>query len=73
MRVFAVIKTCWMNSRHTRRSDGLFCGVIPANEAVSYAHNQHQSVFTYDPKASASKAYAQLVSRLVRRVVKETV
>ena len=51
----------------------LFCGVIPANEAISYAHNQHQSIFTYDPKASASKAYAQLVSRLVRRVVKETV
>src|SRR5258708_25661977 len=25
----------------------LICGVIPANEAVSYAHNAHQSVFSY--------------------------
>jgi len=36
----------------------LMLGVIPANEAVSYAHHQHQSLFNYAPKASASKAYA---------------
>lgn len=48
----------------------LLIGVIPANEAVSYAHNSHQSVFTYDPKASASKAYAHLVGTLVRRMAK---
>jgi len=47
----------------------LICGVIPANEAVSYAHNNHQSVFSYDPKASASKAYAELVVTLIRRMV----
>lgn len=47
----------------------LICGVIPANEAVSYAHNNHQSVFTYDPKASASRAYAELVVTLIRRMV----
>jgi chromosome partitioning protein len=29
----------------------LLIGVIPANEAVSYAHQQHQSVLMYDPKA----------------------
>lgn len=40
--------------------------MIPANEAVSYAHRQHQSIFTYDPKAPASKAYAQVVTTLVR-------
>ena len=44
----------------------LICGVIPANEAVSYAHHNHESVFNYDPKASASKAYAQLVGTLVQ-------
>jgi chromosome partitioning protein len=45
----------------------LVCGVIPANEAVSYAHHSHQSIFAYDPQAPASKAYAQLVAQLVRQ------
>jgi chromosome partitioning protein len=49
----------------------LLLGVIPANEAVSYAHNAHQSIFTYDAKASASQAYAQLVGTLVRRMTSE--
>jgi len=44
----------------------LLCGVIPSNEAVSYAHHNHESIFTYDPKAPASRAYAQLVAGLVR-------
>ena len=48
----------------------LLCGVIPANEAVSYAHRNHLSVFNYDPQASASKAYAHLVGSLVRRISK---
>ena len=46
----------------------LLCGVIPMNEAVSYAHRHHQSVFIRDPKAPASQAYAQLVGRLVKQV-----
>jgi chromosome partitioning protein len=49
----------------------LLIGVIPANEAVSYAHTNHQSIFAYDPKAPASKAYAQLVGKLVRSLTKE--
>lgn len=44
----------------------LLLGVIPQNEAVSYAHRDHQSLFTYDARASASKAYAQVVASLVR-------
>jgi len=48
----------------------LLCGVIPANEAVSYAHRNHLSVFNYDPQAPASKAYAHLVGSLVRRISK---
>lgn len=48
----------------------LLIGVIPANEAVSYAHHNHLSVFNYDPKAPASRAYAQLVGTLVRRMAK---
>ncbi len=46
----------------------LLIGVIPANEAVSYAHHNHQSIFAYDPKAPASKAYARLVGVLVQQL-----
>lgn len=49
----------------------LVLGVIPANEAVSYAHVNHQSIFAYAPQSAASKAYAQLVSTLVRAMVQE--
>ena len=48
----------------------LVCGVIPQNEAVSYSHHHHMSVFNYDPKAAASNAYAQLVSNLVRQIAR---
>ncbi len=51
----------------------LLLGVIPANEAVSYAHHHHQSLFTYSPKCAASKAYAEVVGSLVRYLVKEGV
>jgi chromosome partitioning protein len=44
----------------------LVLGVIPVNEAVSYAHHNHQSLFHYDPRSSASKAYIQVVAALVR-------
>ncbi|MBK8025001.1 MAG: ParA family protein [Chloroflexi bacterium] len=44
----------------------LLLGVIPRNEAVSYAHQAHQSLFAYSPNASASRAYAQVVTSLVR-------
>jgi chromosome partitioning protein len=47
----------------------LLLGVIPHNEAVSYAHHHHQSVLSYAPSASASKAYAQIVSTLTRYAV----
>jgi len=46
----------------------LLCGVIPMNEAVSYAHRAHQSVYVQDPKAPASRAYAQLVGRLIKQM-----
>ncbi|NUQ05120.1 MAG: ParA family protein [Anaerolineae bacterium] len=48
----------------------LLLGVIPSNEAVSYAHRNHQSLFTYDPRSSASKAYMQVVASLVRYLSK---
>ncbi|KAB2903007.1 MAG: ParA family protein [Anaerolineae bacterium] len=47
----------------------LLCGIIPANEAVAYAHTAHLSVYQYDPNSIASAAYAMLVKRLVRLLV----
>ncbi len=44
----------------------LVLGVIPVNEAVSYAHHHHQSLFHYNPRSSASRAYIQVVAALVR-------
>lgn len=48
----------------------LLCGIIPMNEAVSYAHrhHHHKSIFMQDPKAPASRAYAHLVGRLVKQI-----
>lgn len=48
----------------------LLLGVVPANEAVSYAHYNHQSLYTFDPKAAASKAYIQIVGSLIRYMAK---
>jgi chromosome partitioning protein len=36
----------------------LVCGVIPQNEAVSYSHHNHLSVFNYDPKATDQRQSA---------------
>ncbi|MFN8531853.1 MAG: hypothetical protein U0670_24875 [Anaerolineae bacterium] len=68
--MYAGISICSSNSSHIPLGKMLL-GVIPANEAVSYAHVNHQSVFAYDLHCSASKAYAQLVNQLVRAMAKE--
>ncbi len=47
----------------------LLIGVVPANEAVSYSHQNHQSIFDYDPKAPASKAYMNVVAKLVQMIL----
>jgi chromosome partitioning protein len=49
----------------------LLYGVIPANEAVSYARSQHSSVLNYDPNASASKAYIKVAVQLVKDMLSE--
>ncbi len=46
----------------------LVCGVIPANEAVAYAHRSHLSVYAYDPTSPASEAYAQMVGWMFKRL-----
>lgn len=52
----------------------LLCGIIPANEAVAYAHRSHLSIYEYDPTSAASQAYAQMVGWMLKRLfVKEPV
>lgn len=46
----------------------LLCGVIPANEEISYSHAQQMSVMQYNPRAAASRAYAKLTIDLMKRV-----
>jgi chromosome partitioning protein len=47
----------------------LLCGIIPDNEDISYAHSQHLSVMEYNPKASASLAYAKVSATLMKRIL----
>jgi chromosome partitioning protein len=44
----------------------LIGGMVPTNEAVSYSHRHHQSVFAYDPTCAASRAYAQFIATLLQ-------
>jgi chromosome partitioning protein len=48
----------------------LLVGVVPVNEAVSYAHSSHLSVLHYAPKAPASIAYAEFIGKMVQRIGK---
>jgi chromosome partitioning protein len=46
----------------------LICGIIPANEGISYSHANHMSVMQYNPRAAASQAYhAPLDAGVVHR------
>ena len=51
----------------------LLCGVIPQNEAVSYSHHHHMSIFHYDPSATASGAYGEVVANLLRHLAQRKV
>lgn len=42
----------------------LLCGIIPANEAVGYAHHANLSVFDYDGGSPAATAYADVVQQM---------
>jgi chromosome partitioning protein len=46
----------------------LLCGVIPANEAVAYAHRAHLSIFEFDASSAASQAYAHMVVAMLKRL-----
>ena len=42
----------------------LLAGIIPINEAVAYAHREHQSVIDFAPSSSAAEAYVRLSHHL---------
>jgi chromosome partitioning protein len=48
----------------------LILGVIPVNEAVSYAHENHMSIFAYDANSAAAMAYIETTKNLIKRVIK---
>ena len=44
----------------------LLMGVVPVNEAISYAHAQHLSIYEYDARSAAAQAYASVSSKITR-------
>ena len=45
----------------------LLLGVVPQNEAVSYAHHNHMSIVVQHTHAAASTAYFRVVAKLIQR------
>ncbi len=56
-------RTLFMGSR-------LFNTPIPVNVAISYAHDACESIFTYDERSNAARAYMAFVRELIERVLK---
>lgn len=47
----------------------MIMGIIPVNEAVSYAHEHHVSIFGYDAQCAAAQAYAATTQQIIKRVL----
>ncbi len=48
----------------------LFQTPIPINVAIAYAHDACESIFTYDDRSNAARAYMAFVRDLVERILK---
>jgi chromosome partitioning protein len=55
-------------SSHTYYGPRLFQTPIPANVAVSYAHDACESIFAYDQRSNAARAYMNFVRDLLQRI-----
>jgi chromosome partitioning protein len=55
---------------HTFYGPRLFQTPIPANVAVSYAHDAYESIFIYDDRSNAARAYMAFVRELLQRIFK---
>lgn len=54
---------------HLRKHEqlgSLVTDVIPVNEAVTYSHHNHTSIFQYDRRCGASRAYARFVNHVLQ-------
>lgn len=57
-------------AEHAFYGPRLFKSAIPVNVAISYAHDSYQSIFTYDERSTAARAYMGFVRELVARVLR---
>ncbi len=55
---------------HSFYGPHLFQTPIPANVAVSYAHDACESIFNYDDRCNAARAYMAFVRELLERIYK---
>lgn len=55
---------------HSFYGPHLFQTPIPANVAVSYAHDACESIFNYDDRSTAARAYMAFVRELLERIYK---
>ncbi len=55
---------------HSFYGPRLFRTPIPANVAVSYAHDAGESIFLYDDRSGAARAYMAFVKELLERIYK---
>lgn len=59
-------------SSHTFYGPRLFQTPIPVNVAISYAHDACESIFIYDDRSNAARAYLAFVRELVERILSST-
>jgi len=57
---------------HSFYGQRMFPTPIPANVAVSYAHDAYESIFAYDDRSNAARAYMAFVRELLQRILKPT-
>jgi chromosome partitioning protein len=57
-------------ANHTFYGPRLFSQPIPSNVAISYAHDALSSIFTYDERSNAARAYMTFIRELLQRVYK---
>ncbi|MBN1564111.1 MAG: ParA family protein [Anaerolineae bacterium] len=53
---------------HSFYGPRLFTTPIPSNVAVSYAHDAYESIFVYDDRSNAARAYMTFIKELVQRI-----
>jgi chromosome partitioning protein len=55
-------------TEHSFYGPRMFDTPIPSNVAVSYAHDAYESIFIYDDRSNAARAYMGVVRELLQRI-----